>query len=57
MSPKPRKKKFSASKAVKANARAVLGMPKPTRLQPDSKKLSRREQKHKPTLGEMLSEQ
>lgn len=54
----PRKKKtFSASKAVKSNARDLIGTPPSTRLEPDKRKLVRREKKHKATLGELLVEE
>jgi hypothetical protein len=53
--PKKRKRKtFRAVTAVKAAAREKLGMPPPTRRQPDPKK--QKQEKHKPTLGELLSD-
>jgi hypothetical protein len=42
-------------KAVKAAAREHIGTPPPTRRQPQRKKPV--EQKHKPTLGDMLGEE
>ena len=53
----PRKKprKFRAVQAVKAAAREHIGIPPPTRRQPQRKKPA--EQKHKPTLGSMLDEE
>lgn len=53
----PKKKKpkpFRAVKALKALARDTVGMPPATRLDPDRKKESK--EKHKPTLGRLLSE-
>jgi hypothetical protein len=53
--PKKRKKgKFRATTAVKSVARQVLGTPPPVR-RAENKKLAKKE-KHKPTLGELLSE-
>jgi hypothetical protein len=53
--PKKRKKgKFRATTAVKSVAREVLGTPPPVR-RAENKKLAKKE-KHKPTLGELLSE-
>ena len=53
--PRKRKKaKFSAVKAVKANAREVLGSPRPTRREENPKKS--KSEKHKPTLGSLLTE-
>jgi hypothetical protein len=50
---KKRKKKFSAAKAVKSVARDLIGSPPATRqVEPKTRK-SR--EKHKPTLGKMLS--
>ena len=56
--PKRRRKKqtFSATKAVKANARELIGAPPPTRLEPDRSKTIRREGKHKPTFGKLLTD-
>jgi hypothetical protein len=51
---KSKKKIFSASKAVKANARTLIGTPQPTRLESDKLKRIKRERKHKPTLGDLL---
>jgi hypothetical protein len=54
----PRRKKpkpFRAVDAVKAAAREQIGMPPPTRRVPAKKK--RAGEKHKPTLGKLLSEQ
>jgi len=51
---KARKKTFSAVKAVKANARERVGQPKAERVIDDSAREQKRENKHKPTLGELL---
>ena len=47
--------RFSAAKAVKANARERVGQPKPSRVLKDAPRTGR-EAKHKPKLGEMLRE-
>ena len=52
---KRRKAKFSAVKAVKANARERLGSPRPTQRQDNPKKS--KSEKHKPTLDTLLSDQ
>lgn len=53
--PKKRKpKKFTAGKAVKSMARATIGTPPPVQREESSKRP--RKQKHKPTLGRILSE-
>ncbi|MBV9144940.1 MAG: hypothetical protein JO065_03420 [Acidobacteria bacterium] len=54
--PKRRKKKFSATKAVKSIARDLIGAPPPVQRIPTLKE-SRKEKKHKPTLGKLLSEE
>ena len=47
--------KFSAEKAVKANARARVGQPKPARVV-ESEPRTGRQAKHKPKLEELLRE-
>ena len=47
-------KKFSATSAVKAASRAVLGTPRPVK-RVESKKQSRKD-KHKPSLGKLLAD-
>jgi len=47
-------RKFRATTAVKSVAREVIGTPPPTRPQ-ENKKRDKRE-KHKPTLGKLLSD-
>jgi len=51
---KKRPKKFRAVTAVKALARERIGTPPPTKIVPNKRRPS--EEKHKPTLGEMLEE-
>lgn len=51
---KKRPRKFRAVQAVKAAAREQVGTPPPTRRHPQRKKPL--EQKHKPTLGNLLAE-
>ncbi|MGE5205944.1 MAG: hypothetical protein ACM3PW_10035 [Chlamydiota bacterium] len=53
--PKKKARKFRAVQAVKAAAREHIGAPPPTRREPQRKKPA--EQKHKPTLGKLLSEE
>jgi len=54
----PRKRRrpavFSATKAVKANARERVGMPKPERVLPDPKQKAAANPKHKETLSDLL---
>lgn len=45
---------FSATKAVKANARERLGTPPPQRVIPDPKARVRAQPKHKQTLADLL---
>ncbi len=45
--------KFSATKAVKANARERVGQPKPSRVLPDRPRTGR-QAKHKPGLEEII---
>jgi hypothetical protein len=47
---------FSATKAVKANARERVGQPKPVRVI-DTEPRTGREIKHKPKLEEILQQQ
>jgi len=48
--------RFSATKAVKANARERVGQPKPARVL-DTEPRTGRAAKHKPKLEEMVREQ
>jgi hypothetical protein len=50
-----KKKKQLAVKIIKEMARERVGAPPPTRREPDVTK--RRKEKHKPTLGRLLSEE
>jgi hypothetical protein len=48
--------KFSAAKAVKANARERVGQPKPARVI-DTEPRTGREAKHKPKLEQILNQE
>jgi hypothetical protein len=48
--------KFSAAKAVKANARERVGQPKPARVV-DTEPRTGREAKHKPKLEEIIQQE
>jgi hypothetical protein len=50
-----KKKTFSAVKAVKSNARDRVGQPKAERVIEDASREQKRREKHKRTLGELLS--
>jgi hypothetical protein len=50
---KRKKEKFSVTKAVKSNARDVVGQPKPSRVVEDKPKPEGRESKHKPSLEQI----
>ena len=52
---KRRPKKFSVTKAVKANARERVGQPKPERVIADKPAAASRKAKHKETLTDLLS--
>ncbi len=47
--------RFSATKAVKANARERVGQPKPSRVLPEGVRTGRAA-KHKPRLKDLLQE-
>jgi len=51
---KKKAKKFSASSAVKAASRAVLGTPPPVRRAENKKRVKK--EKHKPSLQKLLRE-
>jgi len=53
--PKPKKRRFSIVKAVKANARDRVGTVPPERVIPDPKQKRRRQPKYKKNLADMLS--
>jgi len=53
MARKKKKKTFKASTAVKSAARNVIGSPKPTIR--EVPKVRKSADKHKPTLGDLLS--
>ncbi len=48
--------RFSAAKAVKANARERVGQPKPSRVVADAPRTGR-QAKHKPKLEEVIREE
>jgi hypothetical protein len=48
--------RFSAAKAVKANARERVGQPKPSRVLPDAPRTGR-QAKHKAKLEDLLREE
>ena len=50
-----RKKTFSATKAVRANARERVGQPKPARVIPVKPTEGERDSKHKKTLSHLLT--
>ena len=54
---KAKKSVFSATKAVKANARERLGTPPPERVLPDPKQKAAAKPKHKETLAHLLERQ
>ncbi|HUJ94563.1 MAG TPA: hypothetical protein VLW84_04800 [Terriglobales bacterium] len=51
---KRKPKRFRAVEAVKALARERVGTPRPSQVVQDRRK--QKEEKHKPTLGELLDE-
>ncbi|HWG20823.1 MAG TPA: hypothetical protein VG225_09855 [Terracidiphilus sp.] len=53
---KRKPEKFSATKAVKANARERVGQPKPARVVDDTPRTGRRA-KHKPKLHDVLRQE
>jgi len=53
---KAKKKIFSVTKAVKANARARLGTPPPSQTLPDPKRKAAAKPKHKATLADLLTD-
>lgn len=54
MAKKKKLKKFSATSAVKAASRAVLGTPKPVK-RAENKKHAKKD-KHKPSLSKLLAD-
>ena len=52
---KTKKKVFSVTKAVKANARERLGSPPPERVLPDPKAKAAAKPKHKETFADLLT--
>jgi hypothetical protein len=51
---KKKKRKFSATAAVKSMSRTALGSPPPVQREEGLKRVKK--EKHKPTLGQMLSD-
>jgi hypothetical protein len=56
-SSRPKKKVFSATTAVKANARERLGTPPPSHPLPTVKEKAAAKPRHKQTLADLLSAQ
>jgi hypothetical protein len=54
MARKPKKRVFSPSKIVREMARERVGSPKPSSFVPGKKA---KDEKHKPTLGKLLSDE
>jgi hypothetical protein len=54
--PKRKPAKFSAAKAVKANARERVGQPKPSRIVADQPRTAR-DAKHKPKLEDLIRQE
>jgi hypothetical protein len=54
--PKRKPARFSAAKAVKANARERVGQPKPARVVNDKPRTGR-QAKHKPKLQDVLQQE
>jgi len=52
---KRKKKKFTATQAVKSMARTAIGTPPPVQREESRKRADR--EKHKPTLGKLLSDE
>jgi hypothetical protein len=57
VAPKKKLKKFSVTKAVKSNARDVVGQPKPAKVMDDRDRVEKRKARHKTTLGDLLKNQ
>lgn len=57
MATKRRPKKFSVTKAVKANARERVGQPRPSRVIEDLTRAEKRKARHKPTLVELMNKE
>jgi hypothetical protein len=54
---KAKKRTFSATKAVKANARERVGTPPPSQALPTTKEKAAAKPKHKETLADLLDRQ
>jgi hypothetical protein len=55
MAKKKKVERFSVTKAVKANARARVGQPKPEKVIESEPREAARGRKHKQTLGDLLA--
>ena len=51
-----KRKPFRAASAVRAVAREAIGTPPATRIKPSDKRRQSTAEKHKPTLGKLLSD-
>jgi len=54
LAPKKKLKKFSVTKAVKSNARDVVGQPRPAKVIDDRAREEKRQARHRTTLSELL---
>lgn len=52
---KKKSKKFSVTKAVKSNARDMVGQPRPAKVIDDRARDEKRKARHKTTLSELLT--
>lgn len=57
MAAKKKLKKFSVTKAVKSNARDIVGQPKPAKVIDDRDRVEKRQARHKTTLGGLIAGQ
>lgn len=55
MAAKKKLKKFSVTKAVKSNARDVVGQPKPAKVIDDRDREEKRQERHRETLSDLLT--
>jgi len=55
VAPKKKPKKFSVTKAVKSNARDIVGQPKPAKVIDDRDRVEKRQARHKTTLGDLIT--
>ena len=57
MAAKKKLKKFSVIKAVKSNARDVVGQPRPAKVIDDRDRTVKRQERHKETLSDILTKE